>query len=95
VVDDGTVVLQICTDFLKSEPGSSNEACSTSSRDGVQVSDIKVEEDPVPITFPGIKPAHEVSCMSVYPLLDSFDRHPKLCTVFVISICLSINMKQL
>jgi hypothetical protein len=65
VVDDGTMVVQICIDFLKVEPLSSNETCPTSSHDGNKVIDIKVEEDPVPITFPGIKPEHEVSCMSV------------------------------
>jgi hypothetical protein len=31
-----------------------------------EVSDIEVEEDPVPITFPKIKAEPEVSCMSLY-----------------------------
>jgi hypothetical protein len=92
VVDDGTMVLQICTHFLKIEPGSSSEACPKSSHDGIQISDVKVEEDPVPITFPGMKAEHEVSCMSVCPLLGTFHKYPELCTVFLISICLSVNM---
>jgi hypothetical protein len=94
VVDYGTVVLQICTDFLKIEPGSSSETCPAS-RDENHMTYIKVEEDPVPITFPGIKAEHEVSCISMCPLLGSFHKYPELCTVFLISICLSVNMKHL
>jgi len=39
------VVLQSHMDVLKDEPGSCDEACVTSSDDGNQVIDIKVEED--------------------------------------------------
>jgi len=39
------MVLQSHMDVLKDEPGSCDEACVTSSDDGNQVIDIKVEED--------------------------------------------------
>jgi hypothetical protein len=39
------MVLQSHMDVLKDEPGSCNEECVTSSDDGNQVIDIKVEED--------------------------------------------------
>jgi hypothetical protein len=94
MIDKGTTVLQNCLDFLKVEPGSCSESCPTSSHDGNQISDIKVEEDPVSVTFPGIKPEHEVSCMSVCPLLGTFHRYPELCIVFLISIYRSVHMKQ-
>jgi hypothetical protein len=57
----------------KDEPGSHNEACASSSHDGDQANNIKVEEtsdiedreDPVPVTVTGIRAEHEVSSMSV------------------------------
>jgi hypothetical protein len=68
------MVLQYFVDFLKPEPGSSSETYPTSSHDGTQVIDIKVEvsdaqevEDPLLITLPEIKAEHEVSCVSVCP----------------------------
>ncbi|PNF26354.1 hypothetical protein B7P43_G01757, partial [Cryptotermes secundus] len=55
-----------CMDFLTVEPGSSSEACPTSSHDGNQIIDIKVEvsdtqdvEDPLLITLSEIKAEHE------------------------------------
>jgi hypothetical protein len=66
-------------DFLKVEPGLSDESCPASSHDGTQVIDIKVEvsnpqevEDPLLITLPGIKAEHEVSYVSACPLLGTF-----------------------
>jgi hypothetical protein len=63
------MILQNWMDFLKVEPGLSDESCPASSHDGTQVIDIKVEvsdtqvvEDPLLITLPGIKAEHEVSC---------------------------------
>jgi hypothetical protein len=94
MIDKGTVVLQNCMDFLKVEPASCSETCPTSFHDGNHISDIKVEEDPVPVTFPGIQAEHEVSCRSVCPRLDTFHRYPELCIVFLISICCSIHMIQ-
>jgi hypothetical protein len=44
-----------------------------------EVSDVEVEEEhPVPMTFVGIKAEHEVSCMSVCPLLAGFP-HGQTC----------------
>ncbi|PNF26365.1 hypothetical protein B7P43_G01771 [Cryptotermes secundus] len=58
---------EYCMDFLKPEPGLSSEACPTSSHDGNQIIDIKVEvsdtqdvEDPLLITLPEIKAEHEI-----------------------------------
>jgi hypothetical protein len=70
--DEGMVVLQDCTDFLKVEPGLISETCPLS-LDGNQVIDVKVEEasdthkveDPLLITLPGIKVECEVSYMYV------------------------------
>lgn len=88
MIDKGTMVLQICTDFLKVEPGSVSETCPAFSRDGDHIIDIKVEEDPMPINFPGIKAEHEVSVMSVCPVLGTLHRYLELCIVSLISICL-------
>jgi hypothetical protein len=68
MIDKGVMVLQICTDFLKVEPGLSSETCPTS-YDENQIIDIKVEEDPVPVTFPAIKVEQEEGsyvCLSVH-----------------------------
>jgi hypothetical protein len=89
MIDKITIVLQNCTAFLKIEPGSSSETCRTS-RDENHIIDIKVEEDPAPIEFPGIKAEHEVSCMSVCPLLGSFQKYPESGIIFFISVCVSI-----
>jgi hypothetical protein len=62
------MVLQNCTDFQRDLPGSCSETCLTSFHDGNEVMSIKVEavteeEDPLLITFPGVKAEHEVSCI--------------------------------
>jgi hypothetical protein len=68
VIDNGMMVLQNCTDFLESLPGSCSETYLTSFHDGNEVMSIKVEavteeeEDPLLITFPGVKAEYEVSC---------------------------------
>jgi hypothetical protein len=57
-------------------PGLCSEPCPSPSPDGngginiktEEVSDVKVEDDPVPISFIQIKAEREVSCMSVCPL---------------------------
>jgi hypothetical protein len=65
------LVLQDCAHSEEDVPGSCTETCPTSSH-GVnqainiklkEVSDIEGEENPVPITFPGIKVEHSVSSM--------------------------------
>jgi hypothetical protein len=74
MIHNGTVVLQICTELLKDEPGLCSESCVTS-HDGNRATDVKVrkvsdieeDDDPVAITFPALKAEHEVSCMSVCP----------------------------
>jgi len=66
------MVLQSHMDVLKDEPGSCDEACVTSSDDGTQVIDIKVEEDSdvkeendsEQIKSPVTWTESEVSCMS-------------------------------
>jgi hypothetical protein len=73
---------------LKIEPGSIAETYPTSD-DGNEMIDINVEEDPVPVTFSGIKAEQEVSCISVCPLLGTFLKYPELCIVFLISVSLS------
>jgi hypothetical protein len=63
MIDKGTMVLQICTDFLKVEPGLSNEICPTT-YDENQIIDIKIKEDPVSVTLPAITVEQEgVSCI--------------------------------
>jgi hypothetical protein len=81
--------------LLKVEPGSVSETCPMSSHDGNRIINIKVEEDPVSIEFPGIKAEHEVSCMSLCPLLHPFQRHPESYIFFLISVCQSVHMKHL
>jgi hypothetical protein len=70
------VVLQNSMDLQKHQPDLCTEICHTSSGACNQVIDIKVEvtnikeeEGPEPISFPIIKTEHEVSCTSVYTLL--------------------------
>jgi hypothetical protein len=84
--------------FLKVEPGSDSETCHVGNQvidiKIEEVTDIKVEVDPVLITFPVIKAEDEVSCTSAY----SVNHISQICTT---SYCLSchhlfvIHMKQL
>jgi hypothetical protein len=91
VIDKGTMLLQNCMDILNVEPGSVSETCPTSSHDGDQIIDVKVEEDPVPIPFKEIKAEHEVSCIHVCPLLGTFHRN-----VYCLShLDLSVQMEHL
>jgi hypothetical protein len=77
MTDKGMVLLQNCLDSQKDVPGSHSDACLSLSQDGDQAVNIKAEEfsdiadgeDPVPKTLTGIKAEHEVSCVSVCPLL--------------------------
>jgi hypothetical protein len=78
----------------KDEPGSHSEACASSLGD-VHAVNIKVEEfsdiedmeDPVPMTAVVIKAEHEVSCMSLCPLLGIYRLHPELPVLFLACIC--------
>jgi hypothetical protein len=64
------LILQSCRDSEKCVPVPCSDTCPTASHDANQsvnmkveeVSDIEVEEHPVPITFRGLKSEHEVSC---------------------------------
>jgi hypothetical protein len=68
--------------------------CASSSHDGDQavnikveeVSDVEDEEDPVPMTFVEIKVEHEVSLMSLWPLLGISHSHPELPVLILISV---------
>jgi len=80
------VVLQNSMDSQKNQPGSCNETCHTSSADCNQIIGIKVEEvtsikeeeSPQPISFPIINTEHEVSYISVCPLLCTSYRYWEL-----------------
>jgi hypothetical protein len=69
------LVLQDCAHSQEDVPGSCTETYSTSSHDANQainikvedVSDVEEEENPVPISFPGIKAEHAVSCFFSFP----------------------------
>jgi hypothetical protein len=89
------VVSQNRLDSQKEVPCLHSEACPSSSHDGVQAVNIKVEEvsdvedveDPIPMTFVEIKAEHEVSCMSLCPLLGVCQSHPVLPVLILICIC--------
>jgi hypothetical protein len=74
LTDNSMMVLQNCLDSQKDVPCLHSEARASSSLNGLQAVNIKVEElsdmefveDPVPMTFVEIKAEHEVSCM--FPL---------------------------
>jgi hypothetical protein len=58
--------------------------------------DIGEEENPLALTFSGIKAEHEVSCMSVCVCCqaDCTYMYPELCIVFIhlhLSVCLSVR----
>jgi hypothetical protein len=86
MIDKGMVVLQNCLDSQKDVVASQSEACGSSSHSGAHAVNIKVEdfsdiedrEVPVPMTVVGIKAEHEVSCMSLCPLLGISESHPEL-----------------
>jgi hypothetical protein len=87
------MVLQDSMDSQRDVPGSHSEACA-SSLDGVQAVNIKVEEfsdiedgeGPVPMTVVEIKAEHEVSFMSLRPMLGTSQSHPELPVRFLICI---------
>jgi hypothetical protein len=72
VVDKDVMALQNYTNVEKVVPGSYDETYPTAdggdqamSIKAEEVSEVKVEEDPQPITFPRIKAEPEVSFMSL------------------------------
>jgi hypothetical protein len=64
-VDDDMVILQNCTDSLKTEPDSCSEECVTSCLHTSEVTDIKIEVDPA-LTYPAMKSEEEVSFACVH-----------------------------
>jgi hypothetical protein len=92
--DNGTLVLQNGVDFLQIEPGSTPETYPTSSDGGNQIIDINVEEDPMPITFSGIKPEQEVSCISVVSTVRHISQFFRIVHCFSHSFQ-SVHMKHL
>jgi hypothetical protein len=95
MTDKGMAVLQNCVDSQKDEPSSHSGACLSSFHDGDQavnikdeeISDIEGGEDPEPMTVVGIKAEHEVSCMSLCPLLGTSQSHPGFPVHFLMCIC--------
>jgi hypothetical protein len=75
MTDKGMLVLQDSAHSQEDVPGSYAETCPACSNDAFrtisikfeEVSDVEEEEDPVPISFPGIKAEHEVSCFISLP----------------------------
>jgi len=91
------MVFQSRVGVPKDEPGSCDEAYITSSDDGNQVIDIKVEEDSdvkeendsEQIKSPVTGTESEVSSMSKCPALWAFHQHLEVCIVFV--VCISVT----
>lgn len=101
MIHESVVVLQNCMYLLKVVPGSCTEACPTTSCDGSQIFSIKVErdtdiqeEDPLLITFPEMKVEHEVSFMSVCPLLGIFNKYAVL-PILSSELCLDTSFCHL
>jgi hypothetical protein len=93
--DKGMVVLQNCLDSQRDVPGSHSEAFRSSSLDGDQavnvkveeLSDVEYEEDHLPMTGVAIKAEPEVSCISVCPLLGVSHSHPEFPVLFLLWFC--------
>jgi hypothetical protein len=67
VISGGLIlILQVITDFIKSEPNSCCETRASPSHSENETTGAKEEEDPLLLTFPLTQTENEVSCM---PLL--------------------------
>jgi hypothetical protein len=96
--DNILVILQNVTDLEKGLSGSCSETCPVSSQDAdldmsmkvEEVSGLQEEDVPVPTIWQAVKAEHEVSCMSLCPLANRFDKYTELPIVFLISICVSV-----
>jgi hypothetical protein len=93
VIDNGALVFRT-VNLLKVEPGSVSEIRPTS-HGGNQIIGVKVEEDPLPIEFPGINCEPEVSFMYVCPLLGTFHRHRESFFFLFLSVCQFVHLKHL
>jgi hypothetical protein len=75
MTDKGLLVLQDCSHSQEDVPGTCTETCPASSHDAFHavnikvevVSDVEEEENPVPISFPGIKAEQAVSSLFSFP----------------------------
>lgn len=98
--DNCLVGLQTDTNVTKDllVPGVCSEKCPLSSQDAAQLMNVKVEEVshvqeekfPVPIAWQEMKTEHEVSFVSVWPLLSRWNRYLEVPVVFLISLCMPI-----
>jgi hypothetical protein len=67
VISGGLIlILQVITDFVKSEPNSYCETYASPSRNENEVTGAKEEEDPLLLTFPLTQTENEVSYMSLF-----------------------------
>jgi hypothetical protein len=93
MIDNWFVGLQNNMDVEKYLPSLYRETCPLSSPDVCEVNCMKVREEddhPVPLTWESIKAEHEVSFMTVWPLLSRFGKYTKLHSFFLISVCPSV-----
>jgi hypothetical protein len=72
MTDKGMLVLQDSAHSQEDVPGSYTETSSHDAHQAInikveEVSDVEEEEDPVPISFPGIKTEHAVSSFFSFP----------------------------
>jgi hypothetical protein len=82
VIDKDMTVLQ---NFGETYPAS-NDADQAINIKAEEVSDAD-EEEPMPITFLEVKAEPEVSCMSVFELLDRYHTYAKMPVVFLLPLC--------
>jgi hypothetical protein len=95
------MILQISRDILKVEPGLYRETCVSSSHDGYEATDVKVEqisyieedENPVPIMFPAVKAEREVSLCWCVHCWAHFTDIQNCFFVLIISTCLALYIK--
>jgi hypothetical protein len=98
----GMGVLQESVDLERCVPGPHSETYPTSPHDAYQamnikvedVSEIKEEEDPIPVSFPAVKAEHEVSWLSTTNQI-SQTIYAELPGVFPFSVCLPLCRKNL
>jgi hypothetical protein len=79
MTDNVMVIFQNCSNLMEHAPRSYSEPCYDVSQflhvKAEEVTHIQEEEDTHAVPFPVIKTEHEVSFMSVCPLLDTFHRY--------------------
>jgi hypothetical protein len=95
MIDNHLMGLQNDTEVENDVAGLFSETCPVSSQDADLVMSMKVEEVsglqeedvPMPTIWQAVKAEHEVSCMSLCPLANRFDKYTEFPAVFLISIC--------